>query len=274
MFHDVVLSCAEDHSVNILRGSEQHMKTVQSIERAFSIMAAIAKRPAGLTEISDEVDLPKSTVSRILHTLESEMAVSRDPDAGTYAIGPTVRGLNRGAASLADLAAHARPYLSMLAHELGEDAGFGAADKYQLRCISQEFADNAITVADWTGTMIPMHQVPGGLVILAHWPEERVERALRAPLEPATDRTVVDPMEIRERLARIRAEGYCWFYEEFSEHLNSVASPVFGPTGVLGAIYVHGPSFRFPPEGTADGVAERLCNVARLISDTFGGAND
>jgi DNA-binding IclR family transcriptional regulator len=246
------------------------MKTVQSIERAFAIMAAVAKRPAGLTEISDAVDLPKSTVSRILHTLECESAVTRDPEAGTYAIGPTVRGLNRGAASLADLAAHARPYLAMLARELGEDAGFGAADKYELRCISQESADNAITVADWTGTMIPMHQVPGGLVILAHWPQDRVDRALRAPLEPATEHNIVDPLAIRARLEQIRAEGHCWFYEEYSQHLNSVAAPVFGPTGVLGAIYVHGPSFRFPAEGTADAVAERLRKVARLISDTFG----
>ena len=45
--------------------------SVQSIERAFSLLRALATAPSGVTELADQVDLPKSTVARLLSALES-----------------------------------------------------------------------------------------------------------------------------------------------------------------------------------------------------------
>ena len=44
------------------------MTTVQSIDRAFGVLRALAAGPAGVTDIADRVGLPKSTVSRMLST--------------------------------------------------------------------------------------------------------------------------------------------------------------------------------------------------------------
>lgn len=77
------------------------------------------------------------------------------------------------------------------------------------------------------------------------------------PLERYTDRTVADPKAIRERLAEVRHSGYVWTVGEFAEGLSTVASPVFAIDGsVMGAISVHGPSYRFPAEAGA--AIERL----------------
>ncbi len=245
------------------------MKTVQSIERAFAILDAVAARELGLSEIADEVDLPKSTVSRILRTLEQVGVVTRDASQGAYQIGPKVRTLGRGSGSPADIAITARPYLAMLARELGEDAGLSIADRRDVRIIAQENAENAVLVADWTGAIIPMHVVPAGLVILANWPAARVDQVLAGPLEAATAKSVTDPGKIRQRLEKIRRDGYCWVFGEFSEDLNSVAAPVFATEGVIAAVTVHGPAYRFPQRGTDDTVAQRVVEVAGLLSERF-----
>ena len=55
---------------------------------------------------------------------------------------------------------------------------------------------------------------------------------------------------IRKRLEEIRDTGHCWIHEEFAEGISSVAAPVFDQARrALGAIHVHGPTYRFP--GTA-----------------------
>ena len=42
------------------------MSRVQSIERAFAVLGALADGPLGVTEVAQRVDLPKSTAARLL----------------------------------------------------------------------------------------------------------------------------------------------------------------------------------------------------------------
>ena len=53
------------------------MAAVQSIQRAFSILRALSRSPMGVTQLSESVGLPKSTVARLLAALEEEGAVAR-----------------------------------------------------------------------------------------------------------------------------------------------------------------------------------------------------
>ncbi|MBT7379742.1 MAG: helix-turn-helix domain-containing protein, partial [Actinobacteria bacterium] len=64
------------------------MKTVQSIDRAFSLLEEITRKPAGISDLARSVDLPTSTVARLLYTLEDLGAIVRTADDTTYQIGP------------------------------------------------------------------------------------------------------------------------------------------------------------------------------------------
>ena len=154
------------------------MSGVQSIERAFLLLDVVATGDMGVTELANRVDLPKSTVARILKTLEQVGAVERVPPDGRYRIGESLAGLSGGGQAVADLAARSRPHLRMLARETGEDAGLSVPDGYQVHYIAQEDAENDVQVRDWTGTLLPMFVVPSGLVMLASWTPERVDRYL------------------------------------------------------------------------------------------------
>lgn len=242
------------------------MASVQSVNRAFHILEVLSTGELGLTEIAARTNLPKSTVARIAGTLEELGAVERVGDDGGYRIGAEIVALAGVASPTANLVSLARPHLRLLADQTGEDAGFSVPDGYRVHYIDQMSSDNDIQVRDWTGARIPMHAVPSGLVILATWPTERLDRFLERDLQSFTDATVTDPDAIRKRLLDIERDGFAWLEEEFTEGLSSVAAPVRdGRHKVVGSIHIHGPSFRFPPSGSRRDIGELLLDTARRL---------
>jgi DNA-binding IclR family transcriptional regulator len=238
---------------------------VQSLERAFAVLDEVARHPAGVTAIAERVGLPKSTVARLLATLEELDAVERF-DGARWRIGPGVTALSAAASPERSLAAVARPQLADLVAQLGEDAGLGLPDGNEILYVDQVESGNPVQVRDWTGTRAPMHAVPSGLVLLAEWPEDACEAYLGRELEALTKRTVTDPSQLRERLAEVREAGYAWGLEEFAEGIDSVAAPVRDGRGkAIAAIHVHGPAYRFPPEGAAARIAERVVGAAAAV---------
>ena len=240
--------------------------SVQSVERAFLILESLSVSPAGVSEMAVRVGLAKSTVSRLLTTLEGIGAVDRVEGSWDYKIGTGIVDLLGGLDAAVTLAAAVAPHLSRLAGTLGEAAGFSVPDGYRVRYVAQVDTDTPVQVRDWTGSTLPMHVVPSGLVIMAQWPDERLERYLDRDLEVFTPKTVVKPDMIRDRLIGIRDSGVAWALEEFAEGINSVAAPVVDSSGrALGAIHVHGPAFRFP----ADGRMADIGNATREAATAF-----
>ncbi len=239
---------------------------VQSLDRAFSILTVVARRPAGLTAIADGVSLPKSTVSRLLRSLEQRGAVER-VDETRWGIGAGLVALTAQASPERSLLHAARPHLAGLVERLGENAGLAVPDGHSVRYIDQVECGNAVQVRDWTGSRTPLHCVPSGLVLLAEWPSDAVEAFLARPLEQVTPATLVDPAAIRRRLEDVRRDGVAWGREEFVEGITSVAAPLRTSRGeVVATIHVHGPSYRFPAPGREIEVAERVVAAAGAIS--------
>jgi IclR family transcriptional regulator, acetate operon repressor len=220
---------------------------VQSVERAFLILRALAAAPAGVTEVASTVGLPKSTVARMLATLQAAGVVEQPMAGGQYRIGTAITELGGFSSATAQLMEGARPHLTELMREIGEATGLSVADGYHVHYLDQVESPNPVQVRDWTGSRVPMHAVSSGLVFLAHWPEPAVDAFLAKPLERFTSRTVVDPSEIRRRLVGVRDKGWVWVREEFAEGINSVAAPIREASGaVVAAVHSHGPAYRFP----------------------------
>ena len=115
-----------------------------------------------------------------------------------------------------------------------------------------------------------MHVVPSGLVIMAHWPKEQIERYLNRRLVRLTPNTVTDPQMIRARLVDISAQGYVWVYEEFVEGINSVAAPVVEEGGLItAALHVHGPAYRFPGDSDEADIGKAVADAAGRLSDAL-----
>ena len=101
--------------------------SVQSIERAFALLRALATAPYGVTELADQVELPKSTVARLLSAHETEGAVAQDELGGEYRLGDGLLDIAGAAQPGRNLVATVRPYLLGLSEEIGEAVGLGIA---------------------------------------------------------------------------------------------------------------------------------------------------
>jgi IclR family acetate operon transcriptional repressor len=210
---------------------------VQSIERAFAVLAALGDGPIGVTDVAVRVGIPKSTAARMLLALAKEGAVEQIPGDTRYRLGPRLSALATGARPTRRLVAIAHPYLVELADQSGE-----------------------------AGTRIPMHAVSSGQVFLAHFPPPAISRFLATPLERFTEHTITDASGLLARLREVRSKGYSWVREEYALGISSVAAPVADQDGeVVAAVHVHGPTYRFPARGADDGVAAEVVATAAAI---------
>jgi DNA-binding IclR family transcriptional regulator len=244
---------------------------VQSIERAFSVLAALADGPVGVSDVAERVALPKSTTARLLASLVREGAVEQVPGGTRYRLGSRIAELATGASSTAGLVAVARPHLVELATALGEAAGLAVPDGTWVHYVDQVDTTHQVRVRDWTGARAPMHAVSSGHVFLALGPPSVLDHVVAAGLERFTDRTLTSATALHQRLRQVLLDGSAWVHEEFAEGLNSVAAPVVGPTGVVAAIHVHGPAYRFPAARAEDAIAAQVRQTAARVSDRLRG---
>ncbi|MGI9606643.1 MAG: IclR family transcriptional regulator [Acidimicrobiales bacterium] len=242
------------------------MAGVQSLERAFSILRALSLGPAGVTDLSDRTGLPKSTVSRLLSSLESERAVRQNAD-GSYQLGGGIAELGsalRVGQSLIDIA---RPHMVELMEVTGEAVGLNRHEGDSVRVLIQvDDPDSSVVVRDWTGEPTPMHAVPAGLVILAHSSRAVVSNYLAGELDRLTSNTMVDPSRLEARFNQIRSDGFAWVFQEFTDDINSVAAPISDSSGRTNlALHIHGPAFRFPNGTDPEELGRRVAATAQRI---------
>ncbi len=248
------------------------MSTVQSVERAFAVLQSLATGPAGVSAIADRTELPKSTVARLLTTLSELGAVEQSEALGVYSLGELLIDLSSAASPGRNLVSVARPHLAELVDEIGEAAGLGVLDGLTVYYLDQVDGDHEVQVRDWTGENVDAHVVSSGLVLIASAADDVRRALLASDLQRWTEHSVVDPALIERRLEEVHRAGFAWVYEEMSEGLNSVAAPVYNPSGtVIAAVHAHGPSYRFPADGDAAATAASVVATARRISDRLAG---
>ncbi|MCH9838857.1 MAG: IclR family transcriptional regulator [Ilumatobacter sp.] len=249
------------------------MSGVQSIERAFAILRVLSRGALGVTDIAERTELPKSTVSRLLAALEDEGAVVQTEAGGGYSIGSTLATLGEAASPTASLRSVVRPFIEELALSTGGSSGFSLRDGDRAYWVDDvDDADEMVTLADQTGQSFPLHLVPTGLAMLATFSEAELDRYLEVSSSDDEDTVPDDPDVLRQRLVSVRSDGVVLSLEEFDPGVNAIAVAFRGPGGDWdGAIYVQGPSFRFPDDGDEQRVVKLVSEAAVELSEQLVG---
>ena len=244
---------------------------MQSIERAFAVLRTLALGGMGVTEIAERTDLPKSTVARLLDALDAEGAVVQREAGGQYALGPTLATLGASAGPAPGLRSVVRPFAEHLASTTGGSAGFTVRrgdEAYWVDNVDDE--DELVTMLDQTGLAFPLHEIPSGVAILARQGADEVDRYVASTflLGDRDDEAVA----LRRRISSVGSDGVFSSLEDFDAGVNAVAA-AFSSDGETwdAALYVQGPSFRFPDGDVAEvceAVAEAVVALgARLAAD-------
>ncbi|MEM7331995.1 MAG: IclR family transcriptional regulator [Chloroflexota bacterium] len=248
------------------------MSEIQSVQRAFEILNAVAQVPHGaqLGDIAELTGLPKSTISRMLTTLEKIAAVKREHPKAGFQIGPAIAALIAQPSWLVSLAEQP---LRRLVEETGETATLSIMDGERLLYIAQKSDPNSnIQLRDWTGIHFPtLHVLSPSKIFLAYDSTLR-QRYLTKPLERFTENSIVERERLVIQLDHICQHGYAWVREEFERGLAGVSAPIFGQTGkIVAALSLYGPVFRVPSEENEHLFSDLVVKVAAEMSAQIGG---
>jgi len=220
-------------------------RPIKSVVRAFEILNALERLDgAGVSDLSDELDLPMSTVHSHLSTLVQEEYVVKDGQ--TYRVGVGILGPGIYARQQVDVYDIAKSEVTALADEVGEHASLMVEEHGRGVYLQREQRGQPLDVDVHVGSTVPLHATALGKAILAHLPTERVDEILDArPLEQFTPQTVTDRDAIERVLEEIREAGVAFDDEERVRGLRCVAAPILSTEGrVLGSVSVSGPASR------------------------------
>ncbi len=238
---------------------------VRAVARAFAVLQVVVASPrsASLAQITKATRLPKSSVSRMLVTLEHLEMVEQVGKRGRYRVGPGLEVLAGRGTSPQVLKQLCRPHLDNLVSRFGEDAVLTVPEGKKILYISQVVADRTVHVQDWTGHTFPIHTTATGQMCLASWGPDQLRNYLSEDLVRVTSHTIVDPRVLQTRLQAARRDGFVWAHEESAVDISGVAAPVIGPHGkVVAALGVHGPTYRFPGKSDGSEIGRRIRRVA------------
>ena len=218
--------------------------TSQSLERGLAILSAFdSERPLiGVSELSRELSLSRSTAHRYIATLAQLGYLQQDPDSKRYRLGPKVLDLGFSAINSMDVREISAPHLRRLSDETGHTVNLAILDGidvvYIERCRTAQPGQRDIDLNLHVGARLPAYCTAMGKALLAFVSEDRREELIaRIDFVVRGPNTITDADAFRVELARIRAAGIAVNDEELAYGLRSIAAPIHAHSGeVLAAL--------------------------------------
>jgi DNA-binding IclR family transcriptional regulator len=244
-------------------------ESVQSLDRALSILVVLSKNdgPLGVTRLAGALTLAKSTVHRLLSTLERSGFVTRTRE-GQYGLGVRLWEMGCAAIRCVNVRDAARPVMQRLAANTGETVNLSVWDQGDAVFIEKVDGTAPVRLHSTIGGRAPAHATACGLLLLAHQDEETQTR-ICARTERFTERTITDPEQLRKRLDEIRREGYAFSHGTWHAGSSGIAAPVRSQRGeVVAALSIAAPAERMLRR------APELGRVVRAAADEVSLALD
>jgi len=245
-----------------------------AVDRALSLLELLANSQQGLTlsELSRELNIPKSTTHYLIYTLVTRGYVQRGTDGRHFLLG--VRFADVGSSSPADLNLKTLvlPYLRRITARFNLTATATVLRGAEAVIIAkvESFKDGG--GGAWVGRHIDLHCTAQGKALISTLPNERLDKLFgERELARFTPRTIMSLTALKSDLALVRAKGFALNDEEHVAGIRAVAVPVIDPTGaVVASVSVRGPtdaifSSRVPLLGL-----EMKCHSREISQQLFG----
>jgi DNA-binding IclR family transcriptional regulator len=242
---------------------------MKSFEKMFNILSlyTMDRTSLSISEIQEELQLPKSTIFRILNTLEKENYIQRNPESHRYSLGINFFRLGSIVQSQLDFRKVALPIMNQLVKETNETAELNIMDGISRVCV--EKVDSSLDVRNFVriGERKHIHAGASGKVLLAYQPQEKLEEIINQLKQ--TDRNINIP-RLYESLKIIKAEGYSLTKGERVPGSFAVAAPIFDQNGeMIASLTLAGPIQRLSIEREHE-LISNLKESALEISQQLG----
>ncbi|MCL6632555.1 MAG: IclR family transcriptional regulator [Alicyclobacillus herbarius] len=247
-------------------------QTLSSLTTALRVLQCFSMEEPelGVTEIAQRLGVGKSTVHRILVTLEESGFVRKDETTRRYRLGLSVLTLGGILMSNLEIYREGQHLLESFVNRFDETVHLAVLEGFNTVYVSKIESKHPVPMLTHLGRKNPLHCTSSGKAILAFQDEEMIDEVIRRGLTRYTRTTITDPVRLHQHLEEIRQKGFATSEGELRDGVSSVAVPVRDYTRrVIGAVTVVGPTYRFTPN-KVDAFARQLIDVGAEISKRLG----
>ena len=243
---------------------------MSSLANAFKVIERIvAFQAEGLTftQILEDTGLPRSSTHRLLKELTALNILTYETETKTYRGGFSLAAIGAQVTSSFDVRKNSRPALKALHDALGYVVTLSiCGDDCGIYIDKIEDQDFGLRLHSEIGKSFPLHCTAMGKIHLAYGEASLRERALQAPLEAYTEKTITTPATLQAELERVRKQGYAIDDEEISRGLTCIGAPIYGLGGdVIAALSLTAPTHIYDG-GIPAAIIETVLAHARLAS--------
>ena len=247
-------------------------ESTRAVERALDILLCFSRNEPilTLTQIAERVELHKSTVHRLLATLENKRFVQRDEGNGSYRLGIRLIELGFSALKRTNLSEQAAPYMHRLSAEHRETVDLGILEGPDVVYLQVIESPQRVKIAAAPGEHLPAFCTATGKAFLAFLPEAEVKKIFKQGVHKYTEHTNLALSALSEDLRVTRERGFAASVEEFEDGINAVAAPILDANQrPLAAIAIVGPAFRLSGERMAE-LGQAVKATANAIAQEIG----
>jgi IclR family KDG regulon transcriptional repressor len=204
------------------------IKRVPAVDKCFSILKLFskAKQTLGISDIAHQLDLNKSTVFNIIHTLVDLQILEQCPD-NKFKLGLQLFSLGHAARKNSDFIQMLHPYLEKINQETKLSAFLGM--RSGLHAVIIDKADTAfnIKLASEVGMRLPLLAGAGGMALLCQLPDNEIDQILsNNKLQRFTPVSITNKRAYKTAVLKVREKGVAIEWEEYIEGIVAFAIPL------------------------------------------------
>ncbi|MET0829741.1 MAG: IclR family transcriptional regulator [Microbacterium sp.] len=220
-----------------------------------------------LSEIADAAGLAPSTAHRLVGQLETEGLLERLPDR-TYRLGIRLWEFASRTPGALGLREVARPWMNAVHARVQQHTQLGVRSANDVLFIERMSTRGAVVNATIIGGRLPLPLSSSGMVLLAHADDTVVEDVIRAGWRPPTENAIRGGDELKERLRRVRADGFAVMDGHIYEGSRGIAVPVRSvESTVYAALGVVVPVADASPSGVIEMLTVAAAGISRALAD-------
>jgi DNA-binding IclR family transcriptional regulator len=248
---------------------------VPPVERAFRLLRHIAAGDsvANMSVSARALGISRTTLMRLIATLEAEQMIERRADGSGYSLGLGLVGLAGQALYASDLVQVGDPVIAGLAQQLGLSTHIGVLDGSDVLYVARRTPNAHLVSNVRIGSRLPAHATTMGRIMLAHLPVSEIEDLYRnTPLKRITEKTPVTLQALLVQCAIDRTAGLAWSDSHYEAGIASTAAVLFDRLGhMIGALNVTGPTSSFATHASRHAeIGDAVRAAASTISSRLG----
>jgi IclR family transcriptional regulator, KDG regulon repressor len=249
--------------------TKQENSSVQAVGRALSLLQLVAEshHSVSIGELVEKSNMNRTTVWRLIGTLENFGYVERDPITKGYQLGITANRLAAQATNhYGSLIRRARRSMEKLREETQETVLLSVPKHTGTLTVDQIDPVHSVRLVDYINAYLPLHCTSNGKLLLSMLPPEELDIVLREPFEKVTPYTITDREHLLEEIQKVRRQGIATAVGELDENENGISAPIYDQQkNLIAFISVCGPSFRFTKEKMF-ALSDRIIAAAQEIT--------